>query len=146
MYNFFDIKELRKMRIKKSGLIAVLVCIPLLYSACTDALNTDNTGIVFPEKNINYTDHVEKFVKTTCAMQGCHASETAAGGIPMGNWFELFNNSIVVPGKPDQSLMIGFLSKKYVHPISAVYIQCHENQLAGMRQWIVEGAPLSAKN
>ncbi len=118
----------------------------LLGGACSDSLNTDNTGIVFPAKNINFTDHVEKFVKTTCAMQGCHSSETAAGGIPMGTYFELFNNSIVVPGKPDQSLMIGFLSKKYLHPMSAVYIQCTANQLAGMREWILEGAPMSAKN
>lgn len=126
--------------------ILALSILMLLGSACSDSLNTDNTDIVFPEKNINYTDHVEKFVKTTCAMQGCHSSETAAGGIPMGTYFELFNNSIVVPNKPDASLMILILSKKIVHPMSAVYIQCTANQLAGMRQWITEGAPLSAKN
>jgi hypothetical protein len=132
------------MKIILKAMILFAGVLFMLNSGCSDTLNTDNTKIVFPLKNIDFQTTVYPFMKTTCAMQSCHASENPAAALPLAEYFDLFNNGMVVPGKPDESRLILYLSKKVIHSQSAVYIQCTDAQLKGMRQWILEGAKISA--
>lgn len=132
--------------IRHTSQIILLFGILFFLFLSLDSCNTNtiiyNDNVVFPDSNVSFNRHVYPFMKVTCSYQGCHSNETRAGGRAMTEYytyFETYNLGLVIPYKPDNSLLIQFLERKIQHS-SIVYFTVNQNQIRGMRKWIEEGA------
>ncbi len=136
------------MKTKKIFVSTLFLCLAFLLtiflpSCGENAVNSDRP-IVCPESDVSFQNCVLPFLKTKCAYQGCHSSETMAGGRRMDDYFALFETSnvgLVIPGKPEQSRLYQIITRKPPHsgidfPIS--YFS--EEHIRGIYAWIKEGA------
>lgn len=119
--------------------LGVLVCIGLW--GCTGGNVTDPTQVVFPEHDVSFTQHVRPFLTLSCAFSGCHGDVNPGGGVRMTTYFTLFADraNLVVPGKPDESLLIQVLDQRIPHRFDVIS-RVAPAQLQGLRTWIEEGA------
>jgi hypothetical protein len=121
-------------------LIAIFTAI--ISFSCGDSISSPKE-IVFPDKNISYTSHVEPFLNLTCAFSGCHGF-SAAGGIMLNDYFSIINSpGLVIAGNPDGSLLMQILEERKPHFTYYEKSNITENHVKGMRQWIIEGANLN---
>jgi hypothetical protein len=116
----------------------------LLFTGCDNTMTTNNKNIVFPDSLISYSKYVEPFLLVTCAYQGCHSNETMAAGFSLADWFHLMNDrsgSLVIPGRPDESVLIQALDGKLHCGYEYVWRpSITDNHKKGMRKWVSEGA------
>ncbi len=116
----------------------------LLLLSCSDDTISSADDIVFPEENVSWQNHVQPFLKFTCAYQGCHSSNTQAAGIVLDDYFQMNNSmsgALVIPGKPDQSYLIQMLDGKFEHRYGYIWRpKVNDNHKQGMRTWVEEGA------
>lgn len=121
-----------------AGFLAAALLLSL--GACDDSGTRPGDEIVFPDKDISYMAHVQPFFDLRCANYGCHEDQTRAGSISLTSYVAMTERpGIVIPGDPESSLLLQKIDGRLPHPIN-VPIIINSNQLAGIRQWIVEGA------
>lgn len=109
-------------------------------SACSDTTITSPEQIQFPAQNVSYQQHVKPLLELTCAFSGCHDSETAAAGVDVTGYFQLTSRAgLIIPGKPDNSLLNQILEGKQGHVLT-FQRRISEAQKRGVRQWVQEGA------
>ncbi|MFM8839639.1 MAG: hypothetical protein ACKOFB_00860 [bacterium] len=109
-------------------------------SACYDTTITSPEQIQFPAQNVSYQQHVKPLLELTCAFSGCHDSETAAAGVDVTGYFQLTSRAgLIIPGKPDNSLLNQILEGKQGHVLTFQQ-RISEAQKRGVRQWVQEGA------
>lgn len=113
----------------------------MLFWTCDDTLISD---IPIPDKNVSYSEHIQPIFNNYCNNTTCHNSEDRADGISLTSYGELFASPfLIIPGSPDESLLYLSVSGKSVNimpPPFGSTIPLNENQINGIRVWILEGA------
>jgi hypothetical protein len=121
-----------------TGFLAAALLLSL--AACDDSGTRPGDEIIFPDKDVSYMAHVQPFFDLRCANYGCHEDQTRAGSISLTSYVAMTERpGIIIPGDPESSLLLQKIDGRLPHPIN-VPILINSNQLAGIRQWIVEGA------
>lgn len=117
----------------------LLVFIGLVLYGCPGETVTDPNQITFPPENVSYREHAAPFLALSCGQ--CHGETTAAGGIILTNYSDLFFSrpNLVVPELPDESLLNQVLEQVIGHPVGNIEF-IPQNHVTGMRTWVEEGA------
>ncbi|MBU3741122.1 MAG: hypothetical protein FGM24_02435 [Candidatus Kapabacteria bacterium] len=120
---------------------AGLGMLAIMLAGCSSGTVTDPSQIVFPERDVSFTQHVRPFLTLSCAFSGCHGDVNAGGGIRLTTYYALFTDraNLVVPGAPDESLLIQTMDERIPHRFD-VMRRITADQLRGIRTWISEGA------
>lgn len=120
--------------------IPIIIFIILSLNACSDNIITSPDQIIFPEINVSYQQQVRPLLELTCAFSGCHDAETSAAGVDVTGYFQLTARAgLIIPGKPDNSLLIQILEGKQGHLLT-FQNRITDAQKRGVRQWVLEGA------
>lgn len=125
-----------------SNIPTLLAFASILSSGCNGNTITSPEDVVFPDTNVRFRGHVQPFLAVTCAVSGCHADLNAAGGIRLTTYSTvLFDRpNLIVPGRPEESTVIQVLTGILSHPVGDLQRRVNSNHVAGMRQWVTEGA------
>lgn len=122
----------------KLFVVILLISMIFISISCDNAL-TSIGDIVFPSEKVSYISHVDPFLRYTCSYSGCHGF-SAAGGIVLTDYFELYKTAgLILPGNPDQSLLIQIIENKIPHTTYFERSQINNNHIQGMRTWVKEG-------
>ncbi len=129
---------MKRARILTGGLCAAVMILAL--ASCDDSGNTPGDEIVFPDKDVSYSAHVQPFFNLRCANYGCHEDQSRAGDLSLTSYVAMTERpGIIIPGDPQSSLLLQKIDGRLPHPIN-VPIIINTNQLNGIRMWITEGA------
>ena len=120
--------------------IFLIFIISITLNSCSDNIITSPDQIIFPQENVSYQQQVRPLLELTCAFSNCHDSETAAAGVDVTSYFQLTSRAgLIIPGRPDNSLLIQILEGKQGHLLTFQNI-ITDAQKKGVRQWVLEGA------
>lgn len=114
----------------------------VVSTSCTGV--TQPQDVSFPDSNVSYVRHMQPFLGLSCAVGGCHDNSEPAAGINLTNYSGLMFDrpNLVVPSKPDESLLILSIEQRIPHPYD-IMSRVTDNQRRGVRRWILEGALLN---
>ncbi len=114
----------------------------LVATACGDNMVTQPADVVFPDASVSFRAHVQPFLAVSCGVGGCHADVNPAGRIRLTSYSTLMFDraNLIVPGKPDESLVIQVLNGVFAHPWGLIQDRINANHKRGMAQWVLEGA------
>ncbi|MEN9281589.1 MAG: hypothetical protein RL594_524 [Bacteroidota bacterium] len=124
-------------------IIAPLVALlALLLAGCGDNMITQPGDVIFPDTNVSFRAHVQPFLAVSCGVGGCHSDVNPAGRIRLTSYTTLMFDraNLVVPNRPDESLIIQVLDGVFSHPWGLLQERINANHRRGMRQWVLEGA------
>lgn len=134
-----EIIELLMMHMKFVA-ISLFIYSFLLCCACNDNVITSPEQIIFPSTNISYQLHVKPLLELTCAFSGCHDYDSKLGSVDVTSYYALTGRAgLIVPTKPDLSLLNQILEGKQPHMLS-FQDRVNSSQIKGLRQWVLEGA------
>ena len=123
------------------NLLLIIIFILAISTSCDD---TGITEVIIPDENIDYAIHIQPLFNTHCNNSGCHNSEDNAGGIRLTSYGELFAVPfLIIPGAPEESqlyLAVDGRSVNFMPPAYGNSIPLSENNIAGIKTWILEGA------
>ncbi|MDH7516130.1 MAG: hypothetical protein QHI48_09680 [Bacteroidota bacterium] len=120
--------------------LVACVLAALALAGCSDTISDVDTQLVFPEKDVSYSQHVQPFFNLRCATSGCHDDRTRAHGLSLTSYFALTERpGIVIPGNSDASLLVQRIDGRLPHP-PEIPILVNDNQRKGIRTWVDEGA------
>ena len=132
------------------------ICAILLGIACKHTiLHEDEDDIIdeiLPDCDptvIHFNNDIQPFITSSCAIQGCHDSQTPAGFVDLSNYDAIMRSTvlgepIVIPGKPNQSSLyravklLDILELVIMPPPANYQITNAKKELIG--QWIKQGA------
>ncbi len=106
---------------------------------------TDNNGMVLPEKNLSYSQHIRPIFMENCIEANCHNSKDLAGGLDLETAFPTFmsnSGQVVVPEDPEHSLLFQLLINR-VGEIPRMPLNrppLPESYIRAIETWIAEGA------
>jgi len=122
--------------------LVVLLSLGPLWS-CKDSITGEGPfDIVFPDSNISYNNLIQPLFNRGCALTGgCHAGDEPASGLSLET-YQLTTDrvGIVVPGLPDESILQLRIDGRLTPRMPLNRPQLTDNQIRGIRQWILEGA------
>ena len=115
-----------------------------VISSCKDDSNPVNKieDIVFPEKNISYYRTIQPLFNIGCATDGCHDTKTKAGNLELSDYYGIRYGKpgVVTPYDTLTSRLIWSIegsNGSFPMPPQRLLTR---NQIAGFKQWIMEGA------
>ena len=120
------------------------IIFPLLAAAvvgvgCSDFV-TDPREIIFPDRDVSYSAHLQPLFDLSCATAGCHEDYTMAGNLRLLSHADLFQRAgLVRPNDSTSSLLRHVLRGFVLHP-AVTDPPLTENQVRGIAIWIQEGA------
>lgn len=124
-----------------SNIILIISFSCILILACDDTKITDP---IIPNENVSYSQDIQPIFNNHCNNSGCHNSQDNAGEISLTSWGELRGDPfLVIPGYPDESLLYLSVSGGSVNimpPPFGTSRPLSNNQINGIRTWILEGA------
>lgn len=114
----------------------------LMLASCDGSVITNPQDITFPDSNVSFRGQVLPFLALSCGVGGCHGDISPAAGIRLTSYSTLLFDrpNLVVPGKPDESLIVQVLEGDLLHPWGNLRTTVSSSQIRGMRKWIEEGA------
>lgn len=133
--------NMKNQRYSLPGVFMVLLLLSLIGNSCMENSITVPSDIVFPDSNVSYVNHVEPLMKFTCAAGGCHNVFDNKANLALDTHYGLTNaysGAMVIPGKPEQSVLIQILERKVPHSL-IIDFRINDNQLKGLKTWIREG-------
>ncbi|OGU60200.1 MAG: hypothetical protein A2X64_03045 [Ignavibacteria bacterium GWF2_33_9] len=114
-----------------------------LISSCDNSTGVYGIDVVFPDSAVDFTSHVQPFLKKNCAYSGCHSSITMAGGLSMEDYFSIMTfPGLIIPENPNSSILNQILEGVLPHGTIFYSGYITQNQIQGMRTWVLEGAKL----
>lgn len=99
------------------------------------------SNIVFPTRDVSYQTHVQPLFDQACNSESCHGEGSHPSPLKLTNWGNtvIMTPGVVVIGKPDAStLVLRIQGNGGIMPPSGYPL--NQNQINGIRTWIVEGA------
>ncbi|MCZ6776893.1 MAG: hypothetical protein O7D34_10605 [Ignavibacteria bacterium] len=116
----------------------------LVFLSCKDENPLDMgspSNVVFPTSNVSYSQHVQVLFNQACAFAGCHDDGVPQGRVKLISWGNLTNfPGVVVPGQPELSTLVISIEGTSVQRMPPNGNPLNQNQINGIRTWIVEGA------
>ncbi|WP_395137725.1 PSD1 and planctomycete cytochrome C domain-containing protein [Armatimonas sp.] len=99
------------------------------------------------EKTVSFREEVEPLLKADCT--GCHSGEAKQGGFSVEGAAlfgggSKFLKRVIVPGKPAQSALIGYLRGKHQPQMPIGMPPLKEAQIQTIERWIAQGARVDA--
>lgn len=126
--------------------LTTLLVFCIIIISCESSTTSGDPNIIFPSENIDYTQHVQPFLKYNCGYSGCHSSFTKAAGLSVDDYFSVMSYiGFVIPKQPDASILVQILENKLPHSVFFYRGNITQNQIQGIRKWIEEGALLNPK-
>jgi hypothetical protein len=134
----------------KKGLWILAIALAAIASwSCKDEISgPDINSIVFPDTNVSYTQQVQPLFNVGCALSGCHSASTyEIRGFSLDDYQHFVGADrpgLVVPMEPDASVLVQRIegtSAGARMPLNRPPL--NQNQIHGIRQWILEGARLN---
>lgn len=129
---------------KRILLIPAALLVLFFAAGCNGDSENDVTKIVFPDTNISFKSHVMPVLAANCALSGCHGTVTGANAAPMYDYYTIVqdtrNLGLVWPGNPDASRLTLIIEYKGALHNPPWTWKINDNQRAGIRKWIEEGA------
>ena len=124
------------------GIALLTAACTLMATSCGDNMVTEPGDVLFPDTNVSFRAHVQPFLAVSCGVGGCHADVNPAGRIRLTSYSTLMFDraNLIVPGKPDESLVIQVLNGVFAHPWGLIQDRINANHKRGMAQWVLEGA------
>lgn len=122
----------------------IVLTIFVLPIGCKDTIESpDLSKIVFPASGVSYGNHVEPLFLNGCAFSGCHDSETRADGLSLENFQDAISSKpgVIIGRDTTNSRLIWRIAGKFGlarMPLDRPAL--NENQIAGLKKWILEGA------
>jgi hypothetical protein len=121
-------------------LISVALWI-LIHYGCDDTLtaqDVDNREI--PDSNVSYTVDIAPIFELKCV--SCHGNGRLDAGLDLTKWTSFVDGRIVVPGEPDNSILIWTIEGNTIAPRMPPQPTppLTFNQIRGVRTWVAEGA------
>lgn len=109
--------------------------------SCSSSTRPNTDDLVFPETGVYYSLLVERYLNQTCAWGGCHDQISKQGGIDLSTYNAIFMTpGLVIPGNADGSLLNQIIEARLPHPQLPNLYRGTDNQIRGMRVWVLEGA------
>ena len=128
-----------------SVFLAVLAGVLLspLLSGCKDENPTGMASdIVFPSADVSYSQHVQPLFNQTCALSGCPDDGPHQSDLCLTSYFNtVFRTAgVVTPGRPELSTIVFRIEGTSGQRMPLTGPPLNQNQINGIRTWIVEGA------
>ncbi len=122
-------------------LIASCLLLAGTLPACKNVVGPGGSTIVFPKTNVSFYEQVLPLFEQTCDFSGCHDDGTQAGGLALTSYASIVNGppGVVVPHDTSGSILLQRL--KGIGPLMPPARALNSNQINGIKQWILEGAP-----
>jgi Planctomycete cytochrome C len=102
------------------------------------------SDVVFPPDSVSYSQHVQVLFNQTCALPSCHSSGEGSDRVKLDNYqnlrFGVNGLPMVIPGSPDQSELVLRIEGRTGDRMPINRNPLNQNQINGIRAWIVEGA------
>jgi hypothetical protein len=133
-------------RIRTLLAAVLVVCVILGIAACKDQNPTGPQGspssVTFPDSNISYGHHVQPLFNQACAYSGCHDAAVASDRVKLTSWGSVVVEmpGVVVAGQPAQSTLVWRIEGSVGQRMPLGMNPLNQNQIAGIRKWILEGA------
>jgi hypothetical protein len=116
----------------------------LLSLRCKDENPLDTgspSNVVFPPSDVRYLQHVQPLFNQACAFVGCHDDGVPQDQLKLTSWGNLINfPGVVVPNQPELSTLVIRIEGTSGPPMPLNGNRLNQNQINGIRTWIVEGA------
>lgn len=129
------------MNLIRPGL--VIAAFLFLLAGCKDEVSGPGLDeIVFPDSHVSYGRHVEPLFLRGCAIPGCHTGDARAGGLSLETYQEAMNGvGVIIPGDTLNSRLVWRIEGAGGRERMPLFRPpLNENQLNGLRTWILEGA------
>ena len=115
----------------------------VMFSGCEDTVTVEDVDkVIIPDKNVSYAKYIHPLLNVKCAYSGCHNDESRAAGYSVNTWSGTRAPGIVNPGDVNTSTLVwvieGTIAGKQMPPFG--YPSLNQNQIKGIKQWILEGA------
>ncbi len=123
-------------------LAPVAVIVALVVPSCKDQ-QARTSSIILPDSNLSYSRDIDPLFAQTCLGSQCHSGSSPAQGLdlvpPSYSKLIFFNPPLVQP-RDTNSLLLQRINGRIppLMPPSPGYLT--ENQVHGIREWILEGA------
>ncbi len=131
----------------KKGLLLCGGVIACLATGCKDinpqlANGQSPSNIYFPASNVSYSRQVQPLFNQACSLSSCHDDGSTQSVLHLTSYANLMFQlpGIVVQGKPDQSELVLRIQGSVGQRMPPSTNQLNDNQINGIRTWIVEGA------
>jgi hypothetical protein len=133
------------MNFSKQNILLILLALfaGVIFTACESSTGVYGKDVVFPDSKIDFTNHVQPFLKYNCAYSGCHSSYSKAAGLALDEYVPIMTfPGLVIPENPNLSTLNQILENILPHPTYFFKGYITQNQVQGMRKWVEEGARL----
>jgi hypothetical protein len=126
--------------------LAGVLIAAMTASGCKDTATTGPGGspstIIFPDHGVTYGGQVQPLFNQACNFAGCHDNGTHQSPLVLTSYDQavLTLPGIVVAGKPDQSTLVLWIQGSVGTRMPPGENPLNQNQINGIRTWIVEGA------
>lgn len=120
------------------GILSITIL--TIINGCSDSATTPSNDIVFPDKDVSYSAHVQPVFNLRCATSGCHDDQSRAQDLSLTSYFNLTARpGIVIAGNSIASLLAQKIDGRLPHS-NPIPILINSNQINGIKKWIDEGA------
>lgn len=124
----------------KEHVVVIFFFLSLILIGCNDSSTDNGNDIVFPDKSVSYSAHVQPLFNLRCTNSGCHDDQTRTGDISLTSYINLTAKpGIVIPGNSNSSLLPQKIDGRLPHQ-NTIPIVINANQITGIKKWIDEGA------
>ena len=100
------------------------------------------SNVIFPNSNVSYGQHVQPTFDQACNYSGCHDDGQHQSDLRLTNYDNTVRMlpGIVYPGDPSHSLLVLRIQGSITPRMPPDGNGLNDNQINGIRSWIVEGA------
>ncbi|MDH4069036.1 MAG: hypothetical protein OEV30_01295, partial [Ignavibacteria bacterium] len=101
------------------------------------------SDVIFPVDNVSFSQHVQPLFNQGCALAGCHDDGPhPATEVCLTSYFNtVFRTAgVVTPGRPELSTLVFSIEGTVGRRMPLNGPPLTQNQINGIRTWIVEGA------
>ncbi len=100
------------------------------------------SNVVFPNNNVSYSGQVQPLFNQACTASGCHDNGAHQSDLDLTDYGHavLTVPGVVVPGKPDASTLVLRIEGAVGPRMPSAYFPLNQNQIGGIRVWVLEGA------
>lgn len=124
-----------------SGLLAGIF---LAMTGCEDQVtnNGSPSDIIFPPQEVSYAQHVQPLFNQTCALAQCHDDGPHQSELCLTSYYNTVFRTpgVVIATRPDQSTLVHRIEGSSGDRMPPNTPPLNQNQINGIRTWIVEGA------
>jgi hypothetical protein len=133
------------MSMKGSYAVGLLFLGAITALSCKDSNPVDGdspSNIVFPTRDISFSQHVQPLFNQACALVGCHDDGAHQSQLNLtSHWNTVFAlPGVVLPGHPESSTLIFRIEGTITPRMPFNRNPLNKNQTDGIRTWVVEGA------